>query len=125
VANCTCCIVQGSEECVANCTCCIVQGSEQCVANCTCCIVQEGGTSNIVYLIVEMQVEVTVSVDMSQVLATDSRHDKSGVIYLIAFTAGRSAVPQTVLLTQAGPRTSFTLSLRSETWHFLINVMCL
>jgi hypothetical protein len=34
-------------------------------------------------------------------------------------------VPQTVLLTQAVPRTRFTLSLRSKTWHFLINVMCL
>jgi hypothetical protein len=64
VANCTCCTVQGSEECVAYCTCCIVQGSEECVANCTCCIVQEGGTVKItvVYLIAEMRVEVTVTV---------------------------------------------------------------
>ena len=79
------------------------------------------------YLIAEMQVEVTVYVDMNQVLATDFGHDKSGAMYsyLISFTAERSAVPQTVLLTQAVPRTSFTLSLRSETWHFLINVMCL
>jgi len=68
-----------------------------------------------VCLISEMQVAVTVSVDMNQILATDLRHDKFGVTCFIGFTAERSAVSQTVLLTQAVPRASFTLSLGSET----------
>ena len=71
----------------------------------------------VVCLISEMQVAVTVSADMNQILATALRNDKFGVTCFIGFTAERSLCRRQ-LLTQAVPCTSFTFSLRSETWHF-------
>jgi hypothetical protein len=148
VENCTCCIVQGSEECVANCTCtgewgvcgklhlyrrvrgvwqtahAVLYRGVGSVWQTAHAVLYRGVGSVWQTAQAEMQVDVTVCRHESE---TRDRFETwqiwCHVFNSVCCRTFRCAAD--VLLTQAVPRGGFTLSLRSETWHFLINVMCL